>query len=151
MATRDPYVAVAGSPATAAGANEWAKGWLADVTSSSTQTADDDPDVAVTDLTATFTIEAGRKVLITGWVHALSSVDQDNIRVRVSRNGTAIESLYYELDTVKTSCPIFAIDTPSAGSVTYAVSVLRSAGTGTITLSGGNTHRMLIEDIGSAS
>lgn len=150
MTTRSLYSATASEVATAANVNKWSKGWVGYVLSTSTQTFTG-IETDVTDLTMSLTIPTGRMIKVSWNVITQSSVDQDNVLVRCYRAASIIGKKYEEVDINE---PItiagWGIDTPSAGTYTYKIAVIRSGGSGTVSLKGATaSHEFLVEDIGS--
>lgn len=112
----------------------------------------------VTDITSfsvTFTAVAGRRYRITVNALAFSSVTGDVAQLQLTSNdgATVLQLAQVALGTsnMGVSCVILAYITPSAGSVTYKVRLLRNAGTGTLTFDCGAVYpaRIVVEDVGT--
>lgn len=111
-------------------------------------------EVDLTSLTVTFTTVTGRRYKIAGSVACQSTVVGDAILLRIYEDDTLIRdgqvhsAVANQDDYIERS----VIRTPSAGSHTYKLRMLRAAGTGTITMSANvnSPAHILIEDIGAA-
>lgn len=144
--------AVASEVLTAANYNKNAGGWLGKVTSTSVQTFTGS-EIDITDLAMTLTVPAGRRLKGSWNIHVQSSVDQDNVLARMYRDASLVGKNYQEIDINEpVTISGWGDDTPSAGSPVYKMAIIRSGGTGTVTLKGATaSHEFLVEDIGAAS
>ena len=129
-------------------------GWVAEQTLATTFTTTSASAVDVTGLSVTFTAIASRKYLITASFNMSNSTNVP-AQVFINNGATALaESYYGQVGTgnVQTTM-IFAIQTPSAGSVTYKAQASTTGGT--LTVYGTSTRasiatRMFVQDIGPA-
>ena len=152
MSNRTPYTSTALEVLTSANLEKGPKGWLAYDTSTSTQSSITS-EVAVTGLTETFTTGANRAIRYKCKIRGVSTVDQDNLRVRIKRDGTTVAAMDFELDTLGTDLYVEGHEIgPAAGTYTVTVTVQRSAGTGDVSLGTTTTdHWVLVEDMGPSS
>jgi hypothetical protein len=111
--------------------------------------------VDLSGLTATVTVGANRYVKITGVVLAGSTVAADTIDLIIREGGTELQIAEFRNGSTGSSEALMAqivLDSPSAGSHTYKLSMRRAAGTGTITMTAVTAAPafILVEDIGSS-
>lgn len=154
MPTRTPYTSTALEVLTSANLEKYPKGWYGYATSTSAQTGITTVETDVTGLSLSITLGANRLVEVFASVHALSSVDQDNLRLRLYRDATVVGSYNFELDTLTTTAQGMALDVgPSAGTYTYKATIVRVGGSGNIdtTASATSPNLLLVRDIGPSS
>ena len=101
----------------------------------------------------TVTLVAGRRIRISAQAGVQSTVTGDTAILRIKEGATVLQQGVGSLQPVNseiTFCPSIVL-TPSAGSHTYKLSLLRLAGTGTLTMVGASNDVpfILVEDIGS--
>lgn len=113
-----------------------------------------------TDLASvTVTVGSGRRIKITGFGNAGSTVATDVMRMKINE-GASVLSLgdivpgAVQATTGNIAINVWTIETPSAGSHTYKIVGERVAGSGTITFSSNLGFKfitgILVEDIGAA-
>ena len=109
----------------------------------------------LTGLTVAVTVGAGRRIRVTASVLVYGSVVSDEFIVNIKEGATVLQRAGYDsLTGAGTSRPTSVersvVLTPSAGSHTYKLSLLRNQGTGSLTSSAGTTFPafILVEDIG---
>jgi hypothetical protein len=109
-------------------------------------------DVTLTGLSVTVNVGADRRIRITGEANFDSTVAGDDVGFRIYQDGSRIQSRRFSLDGGFQGASVSTIETPSAGSHTYSLVALRSAGTGTITMQAQSDFPayILVEDIGPA-
>lgn len=111
-------------------------------------------EVAVTGLTATVTVAAGRRLRVSAFCHMTSNTVDTGAQIRLKQDGTEIQfaeemtpaSGRFDLSPV-------AVVTPSAGTHTYTVTALRTGASNTVTVDAWTTDPcfLLVEDITPAS
>lgn len=109
--------------------------------------------VDVTTCTLTFTAVANRSIEVIGRVLVQSTVAADVATLSVANAASADLAIARALLTTVTTfvnLPITHHETPAAGSVTYKLRMVRTAGTGTLTVAGGGTGYgvISIKDVG---
>lgn len=117
--------------------------------------ANQGPFTAATDLTglaSTVNVIAGHTIKITGHVHGSSTANDDGIQLSIREGGTTLQLDRETLSTVGAGLrSLFSevVETPSAGSHTYKLTMERSDGSGNITMQAGATipAYILVEDI----
>lgn len=109
----------------------------------------------VADLSVTVTAPANRRLRITGYAPGIDGTVAGDVFGLYVRDGanTQLNRTQLRVDSSSVGNPgstVMAVVTPSAGTVTYKLSVLRLAGTGNATFTAGATHPLfiLVEDIG---
>lgn len=98
--------------------------------------------VDVTTCTITYTAVANRSIEVIGRVLVQSTVAADVATVSIANAAGADLAIARVLLTTVTTfvnVPITHYETPAAGSVTYKLRIVRTAGTGTLTVAGGGT------------
>jgi hypothetical protein len=127
-------------------------GWLGDAETST----DQGTFTALTDITAlavTVTVGTNRKIRVSAFVAASSSVANDSVGVQIREGGTSLQEAQFLVGlntTVEVGQSISVPLTPTAGSHTYKVSMRRVVGTGNITFRAVSfVCYLLVEDIGS--
>jgi hypothetical protein len=109
----------------------------------------------LTSLTVTFTALANRRYRITGKALFLSSVASDVVNFWIA-DGSSVNQNVTGWSSPSTSfgvgALVQAIESPSAGSVTYKLRAERASGTGNVTMAAAATYPafILVEDIGPA-
>lgn len=111
----------------------------------------------VTLVSVTVTVNASRRVRITGYVSSwISTVSGDRAQFRLLEGATQLQMgrSQVQLAGIATEPPteLACVRTPGTGSHTYTLVVARNAGTGTLTISGDPTTPMwiMVEDLGPA-
>lgn len=109
--------------------------------------------VDLTGLSVAVMVGTGRRIRVTGHVLAGSTAINDTISLLVRESSTELQITEFRNGAANASegLPITVILTPSAGSHTYKLSMRRSSGTGTLTMSAGASYPafILVEDIGT--
>lgn len=157
MATRTPWDPVTGDVMTEARLDTLARGWLGYVEVTANQSVvGSGTETDITSLTVTLTVQADRKLRITGHGIFSRSVADGVTLARIKEGSTELgrfcqhaPSATSEFDCAEGSIVV----APSAGSHTYKLTMQRFSGTGNITLNAaaGSAAFILVEDIGSAS
>ena len=130
------------------------RGYVALTTLATTFTTTSLPPVDVTGFSVTFTAEAGRRYLISLLINTTNTGANQNRFYILKAASQLFEGFVPPVTSpVLAAAHGFAIDTPSAGSVTYKVQMDVAAGTGT--MYGTSTRaslasRLLVTDIGLA-
>jgi hypothetical protein len=113
---------------------------------------------AITTMTVTVTLNASRRVRVTGRVSGMTATNVDTVSqlnlmegsttLDYGRSPTAFASLSYNGPTT-----VMAVLTPSAGAHTYFLSVERLVGSGTVSIAAGSDRKMtlLVEDLGPSA
>ena len=144
MATRTPHTGVAGEVLTAASLAKYPKGWLGHDNFTGPTTVDSSEDTIGS---LAVTVGASRLIKIT--VRAsVSDLDNNAIEgtVRVERDGNDLGRVHRQEVVELGFVAGFVLDTPSAGSRTYAVVAETTSGDMAVASS-----TILIEDIGPSS
>lgn len=153
MAVRTAYTPVAGEVLTAANLKRLPGGWIG----YNEVTADQAGITAMTDLTGlslAVTVAATRRVRVTVQCWVFSSVNGDSAQVSIREGSTQLNTGTVQVsNVVATSVNFSAVLTPTTGAHTYKASLLRSSGTGSLTMQAGATFPAFIyvEDVGPAS
>lgn len=107
-------------------------------------------ETALTGLSATVTVPAGRRIRITAHTLVVSSVTTDKIGLRIKEGATTLQFGQRDPSGPTSNTLIAeAIVSPSAGTHTYNVTLARDVGTGTITNNADPTFPsyIIVEDI----
>lgn len=136
MATRSTHMgsAAASEVLTAANYNKNGGGCIAYATQTSTQ-GSITTETALTSLTTSPTLVASRLYLALIIVHAKSDTSADRIRVRLKRDGTTINDCRLPDTTANAADTFFTfalVVGASAGASTFAGTIERSSGSGTV-------------------
>jgi len=110
----------------------------------------------LTSLSVTVTVPANRRLRITGFTGAYSSVAQDASELRIKESTTQLtrSSLVHVLATSTEMHDVTAlVNGPSSGSHTYKLAMVRTSGTGSITMVAASDAPafILVEDMGPNS
>lgn len=104
----------------------------------------------LTDLEVTVTVAAGRRLKISMAARGSNTGANSNL-IYITKDGSIIQTSWYVASTVAESFPpVFALDEPSAGAHTYALSADVGGGTMTLRASSAGPAILLVEDIGAA-
>lgn len=110
--------------------------------------------VDLTSLTTTFTAAAGRRYRISAGCKVLSTIVGDAIQLQITDgSGTVLQNAEMINQSGSTgqsmACSVPVV--PGAGSRTYKLRMLRTAGTGSVSMIAGSTAPafILVEDIGT--
>lgn len=107
----------------------------------------------LTSLTVTVTVNSGERIKITGHVRVASTSASDVPELHIKESTTVLALDRSAFTTASSLVTIHGevILTPSAGSHTYKLSMLRDSGSGTLTMSAGATFPayILVEGIGT--
>lgn len=105
----------------------------------------------LTGLSLAVTVPAGRRVRVTGRILASSTVATDRMDLQIRKAGVQAQLgiNYPEIASGIVSLSTEFVDTPSAGTHTYALYLNRATGSGNLTAYGGSDYPayILIEDI----
>jgi len=141
--------------ATSTNMNKMAGGWVGDASNSSDQSGITTT-VDVSDVTVTVTANTSRRLKITvqGYV-TIQAAAADYIG-RIQEDGTNVGTWAYREGGTTNDGLLhdgFVTRTPSAGTHTYKATVGVSSGSGTLTVSGTGSQkaRILVEDVGPAT
>jgi len=109
--------------------------------------------VAVTGVTVTVTVGAGRRIKVTTFVPMVSTTATDTLGVAIYEGANQLAIQWIALSATGGSgfgSPLATVLTPSAGAHTYFAQCLRVAGAGTVSTGAGITNPawILAEDIG---
>lgn len=108
--------------------------------------------VDLTSLTLTVTVRSGARIRITGCITVTTDVNGDTADFKVRESSTQLKRTSSTLPTAALgeTLTVTAIETPSAGSHTYKLSLARSQGSGTLTMVASSTDPawIMVEDIG---
>lgn len=156
MATRTPWDPVTGQVMTEARLDTLARGWLgyAEVTANQTIAVGTETDL--TGLTLTLTLDANRKIKITGHGLFNRSVADGISIARIKEGATELARFSQHSPSAATEfdqAEGAAVIAPAAGAHTYKLTLQRFSGTGNAVLNAavGSAAFILVEDIGSAS
>jgi hypothetical protein len=146
----------AGGLATSTFANSLPGGWIGFVERTTDLTGV--VGSAVTVASVTVTVNTSRRIKISGNICTwISTVNGDRIQVAIVEGITQLQvgRSQVQLAGIATENPVFlqCIETPTAGTHTYALTVVRNGGTGSITVSGDNSNQstyIMVEDVGPA-
>lgn len=113
-------------------------------------------EVDLTGLSVTVTVGTSRRIKITGYTRGIeSTVAADEISFRIKEGATQLEQSQVTVGSANRGYTqlVQVSLTPSAGSHTYKLTAVRSAGTGTLTMAASATAPawILVEDIGPVS
>jgi hypothetical protein len=151
MSSASSTFASGGNP-TAAQVNGWAQGTLGYAQVVANQTGIT-TETDLTSLTATVTLVAGRRIRISAQAGIQSSVTGDTIILRIKEGATVLQQAVGSVQPVNSEVTFSpsVVLTPTVGSHTYKLSLLRLAGTGTLTMVGASNDVpfILVEDIGA--
>lgn len=151
MPVRTAYAgaAVSGEVLTAANVNKIPGGWIGYATNTAAQTGVGTTATDLTNLTVTVTVDTSRRIRITGYVPiqqrtsaALSEVDIHEGATRLARHFASVAA--DQFDTMTPS----VILTPTAGSHTYNLKMVTSAGTVDTVYGTDTIAFILVEDLG---
>lgn len=110
--------------------------------------------VDMTNLSIFVTAEASRRIRITGRIYPQSTVANDVVLLTIHEGATQLQQNTLVLDTANQSQGMTAevVITPSSGSHTYKLTIMRLVGTGSVTNAAAATFPsfVLVEDIGAA-
>lgn len=105
----------------------------------------------LTDLSVNVTVPEGRRLRITGVINVRSTVADDEAQLRIQEDGANVQIAIQGLPRSNGNEFITAsrVLSPSAGSHTYNLALVRGAGTGTLTMEAAATlpAYILVEDI----
>lgn len=156
MATRTPWPGsvVDGEIANDDDFNSIPGGWIGDASVTSNQSGITS-EVAVTGLAVTPTVAASRKIKVTVCLHVEVDASSNRVIVRVKAGGTTLQT-FRLTDTnanLADTAHFSVFHSPSAGAVAYTVTVERTTGAGTATVSASATSpaTLLVEDMGPSS
>lgn len=156
MAVRTAYVGtqVPGDVLTGANFTKTPGGWIGDATAVANQSTIT-TEVDITSLSTAVTVGTSRRIRISVFLNAESSVAADSIRVNIKEGATQLQLALVTVPAANRAEFIFATCTvtPTPGAHTYKATVLRSAGTGNVQIdsSATNPALLLVEDIGPAA
>jgi hypothetical protein len=128
------------------------RGYVGLTTLATTFTTTSGSAVDVTGLSVTFTAEAGRRYKISLFYTSVNSGTNSN-QIFIAKGATALAETFTPNIASTVGGQTFAVDSPTAGSVTYKAQVCTSAGTATIfgvSTRASIATRLLVEDIGLA-
>lgn len=98
----------------------------------------------LTSLSVTVTVPSGgRRIKITGYVQAHSTVTSDIYRLRIKESTTVLQDCQFGPQgstSFNATGVCMGVFTPSSGSHTYKLSLARDAGTGTVNLAASSTN-----------
>lgn len=144
-----------GGAATASFANSLPGGWIGYVEKLTDTTGVTGTEVTI--VSVTVTVNASRRIQITGYVSSwISTVTGDRAQFRLVEGATQLQMgrSTAQLAGIATEPPtvLSCVRTPGAGSHTYSLVAARNAGTGTLTISGDATTPawIMVEDLGPA-
>jgi hypothetical protein len=113
-------------------------------------------DTALTGLSVTVTVNTNRRLKVSAQMIVEATVATDRIAGYIKQDGVVIANFIDDGDALATGGMMYSgwtVTAPAAGSHTFALSIARTTGTGTIgmlaTLT--NPASLLVEDIGPAS
>lgn len=103
-------------------------------------------------MAVTFTVPAGRRILIKAKQHISTNVVGDRVTLKVTEGSTVLNAVFMTLGMAGNGEDLFLshVLTPSAGAHTYKLQAGRSAGTGVITTytqPGVTSNYLLVEDV----
>lgn len=110
-------------------------------------------EVDLTGLSAVVSVEAGRRIRITGSVRTTGTVTQNVARLKIKETTTTLQTAEMEQNRTGSSESLekSVVITPSGGSHTYKLTLEMSTGTGSISMVAGTgaVAFILVEDLGS--
>ena len=102
----------------------------------------------LTSVTTTVTVPAGgRDVRVTGYVHVFTSVNDDIAKVRIYKDAgqiNAADTCLLNTTSASTHVAIARDSAPTAGSITYKLTLARTAGSGNLTSAASATQAAFI-------
>ncbi len=156
MAVRTAYVGtqVSGDVLTAANFSKLPGGWIGDAQITSNQ-GSITTEVDVTGSSLTVTVGTNRKLRLKGFALVSSTINADEIVIKIKEGSTQLTQDGTSIATQPRAQGLHpeVIITPTAGSHTYKMTILRNNGTGTVTLSASGSFPafLIVEDIGPSS